>query len=140
MQKQTIPYKIIYYLYFKYSYYYAGASLVAQTVKNRPATQETQTQTWSLSRGECLEKIPCSVQATIYTRTCLFSLHLRSLHFLRDLQLWHVGSSLRYVGSSSLTRDRTQAPWPGSVKSKPLDHHGPSHFLIKSLFCIQKKQ
>ena len=138
MQKQTIPYKIIYYLYFKYSYYYAGASLVAQTVKNRPATQETQT--WSLSRGECLEKIPCSVQATIYTRTCLFSLHLRSLHFLRDLQLWHVGSSLRYVGSSSLTRDRTQAPWPGSVKSKPLDLHGPSHFLIKSLFCIQKKQ
>ena len=89
IQKQTIPYKIICCLYFKYGCYYAGASLVAQTAKNWPTTQETQT--WSLSREECLEKIPCSVQATISMRMCLFSFHLRSLHFLRDLQLWHVG-------------------------------------------------
>ena len=36
----------------------------------------------------------------------------------------HVNSWLWRVGSSSLTRDRTQAPCIGTAESQPLDHQG----------------
>ena len=42
----------------------------------------------------------------------------------QDLSLRHANSQLQHVGSISLTRDRTQAPCVGSVKSQPLGHQG----------------
>ena len=42
----------------------------------------------------------------------------------QDLSLQHVTSSLWHVGSGSLTRDRTQVPCIGSLKSQPRDHQG----------------
>ena len=42
----------------------------------------------------------------------------------QDLSLRHANSLLQPVGSSSLIRDRSQAPCVGSVKSQPLGHQG----------------
>ena len=54
---------------------------------------------------------------------------------MQDLLLWH-------VGSSSQTRDQTQAPCVGSPESQPLDHQGSPQFdffkiiiLHNILFC-----
>ena len=42
-------------------------------------------------------------------------------------------TQLQHVESSSLTRDRTQAPCIGSTESCPLDHQGsPSQYFLKS--------
>ena len=44
------------------------------------------------------------------------------------------GSSLRHVGSSSLTKDQTQVPCIGSLVSYPLDHQGnPWGFFLAAL-------
>ena len=46
--------------------------------------------------------------------------------FMQDLYLGHGKSCLPHAGSSSLTRDPTQAPCYGSMESWPLDHQGVS--------------
>ena len=44
-------------------------------------------------------------------------------------QLQHANSQLWHVGSSSLTRDQTQAPYTGRGESQPPDHQGSPRML-----------
>ena len=56
--------------------------------------------------------------------------HARSFSCGMQTQSWH-------VGSSSLTRDRTQASCIGNLESEPLDHQGSSSiFIIDYLLII----
>ena len=48
-----------------------------------------------------------------------------------DPQLQHADSWLQHVGSSSLTKNRTQAPCLGSMGSQALDHQGSPDFNLK---------
>ena len=73
---------------------------------------------------------------TIFKHICLFILAVLGLSCgTRDL---HCGmrtlSCGMHAGSSCLTRDRTWAPWIGSVESSPLDHQGsPLTLFLKDL-------
>ena len=58
------------------------------------------------------------------------------------LAVWGLQSSLWHAGSSSLTRDKTQAPCIGSTESQPLDHQQSpwnmfetSSFIHKEVLC-----
>ena len=50
----------------------------------------------------------------------------------QDLQLGHTNSQLLPVGTSSLTRDQTQAPCIGSAESQPLDHQGSPYSILNT--------
>ena len=55
----------------------------------------------------------------------------------QDLRCQVRDPQLRHVGSSSLTRDRTQAPCIGSSESQPLDHQGsPIQWYIFKILLI----
>ena len=58
------------------------------------------------------------------------------------LTVWGLQSSLWHAGSSSLTRDQTQAPCTGSMESQPSDHQQSpwntfemSRFIHKEVLC-----
>ena len=88
----------------------------------------------------CMDEVSCLGRSTS-NFCCISSYGLKFLLFLKvfiylalpglicgqlcgifGFSLQHVNSQLHHEGSSSLTRDQTQAPCKGSMQSQPLDH------------------
>ena len=67
------------------------------------------------------------------TNSCVFFFSIFVYLFgYTGSQFRHANSQLQYVGSSSLTRDRTCTHCLGSVESQPLDHQGRPHKFFQS--------
>ena len=91
----------------------------------------------------------CSCAQLFYVLILQIFIYLLVMPYLscgmRDVQLWNANSQLQHAGSSSLTRDQTQASCAGSVESQSLDHQGSlctvkfkyeQHFIFHTLLLL----
>ena len=54
-----------------------------------------------------------------------------------DLFIWLSWALFQHVGSSFLTRGRTQALFPGSTETQSQDHHGSPEILVCAFYSLQ---